>query len=136
MNEHIPISSQKSWIERNLAWFIPSVVVLCLALLFGFIMSIMTLMKSSGPYKEAMMTVRNSTEIQMLIGTPIEDGLFFSGEIQTYGGGSGNASINIPIEGPKDSGVIYLEATKEFGEWTFNLLKVKTNSGEMIDLLE
>ena len=61
-----------------------------------------------------------------MLGTPVTDGIFMSGQINTTGS-TGNASLDIPISGPKGKGNLYVEATKSAGVWTYTTLEVSVS---------
>lgn len=144
MNEqHRPPALQKKprgWMDRNWKWFIPllvvasgTVMVTFFVLIFVFVFS---LMKSSDAYKDAVARTRADPAVQAAIGTPIEEGLFITGNINTSSS-SGEADLAIPVSGPKGSATIYLVATKSAGAWNFSSLVVEIrNTGERINLLE
>ena len=93
-------------------------------------------MKSSDVYKQALARAQSSPTVIEAMGTPIEAGMFLSGNINVQNA-SGNADINIPISGPKGKAVIHAVATKEGGVWSFTTLNVTIQaSGERIDLLD
>ena len=80
-------------------------------------------MKSSEPYKEAMVKAMAHPQVRAELGVPVADGFFVSGNISTAGT-SGQASLDIPISGPKGKGDIYVEAKKSGGTWTYTTLEV------------
>lgn len=144
MNEQVrPPALQKKprgWMDRNWKWFIPllvvasgTVMVTFFVLIFAFVFS---LMKSSDAYKDAVARTRADPAVQAAIGTPIEEGLFVTGNINTSGS-SGQADLAIPLSGPKGNATIYLVATKSAGAWNFSTLVVEIrDTGERINLLE
>ena len=128
-----------NWWNRNWKWLVPVGCLSSLVLTAAFMALIMAfvfgLMKSSDAYKHALAKAKASPEVIDLLGTPIKEGYFPSGNINVSGS-SGNADIAIPISGPKGSATIYLEAYKSSGEWAFSkLIVVQKISGKRIDLL-
>ena len=129
-----------NWWGRNWKWFLP-VGCLGTSILFaGFIASIMFIafsaMKSSDAYKDAVAKASAHPLVQESIGTPIEEGMFASGKINV-GGASGNASLSIPLSGPKGEAILYVKAEKSAGQWTYSILAVEIKATQqMIDLLE
>ena len=70
----------------------------------------------------------------MLLGSPINDGMFLSGNTNVNGA-SGNADLAIPISGPKGKGTIYVAASKSAGRWSYTTLVAEIKrTGERIDL--
>ena len=129
-----------NWWGRNWKWFVP---VGCLGTLFLFacftaliIFFVLGLIKSSDAYNDATAMVRAHPSVQESIGTPIEEGIFISGNIKVSGP-SGKASLSIPVSGPKGKGTLFVEAEKSAGQWTFSTLVLEIKgTRHRIDLLE
>jgi len=129
-----------TWWGRNWKWFVPVGSLGALVLLAGFIASIMFfvfgVMKSSDAYKDAVAKARTHPSVQESIGTPIEEGMFVTGNINVSGP-SGNASLSIPLSGPKGEATLFVEAEKSAGQWTCSTLVVEIKATQQrIDLLE
>jgi hypothetical protein len=110
-----------------------------LAMFAAFLASIFLVvfgaMRSSGAYQIAISRARESPEVVEALGEPVEAGWFISGNINVSGP-SGDASLSIPVSGPRGAGTIYLVAEKIAGEWVFERLEVELEgSGERLDLL-
>ena len=130
----------QNWWGRNWKWFVP---VGCLGLLtisVGFVSVIFffvfSLMKSSDVYKEAIVIAEAHPSVQEAIGTPLKEGTFVSGNLNTSGP-SGEADLAIPISGPNGKGTIYAVAEKSAGQWNFSILVVELKeTGKRLDLLD
>jgi hypothetical protein len=116
---------KKGWFTRNWKWFIP-LVLLAIALfcaccvgagLYGFV----SLMKSTPAFTDGLALVQVDPRAQQLLGTPINAGLFVSGEI-SESGATGTAEISFPVSGPKGSGTVYVTAKKVEGDWIITRL--------------
>jgi len=102
----------------------------------GLLMAVFGLMKSSIAYSGALDRVRASPEVRDVLGTPIEDGLFVTGQINVSGP-TGSAELSFPIEGPRGKATVYVAASKSLGEWHFEHLIVEFDkSGKRIELSE
>ncbi len=114
-------------------------VFLCISLVVGTAVAIITFtfntIKSSDVYQQAMIEAMTNPQVLDALGEPVEAGWFISGSV-SVSGASGDASLSVPISGPKDEGTLYVEAAKSAGSWTFDLLQVEVDgqSGK-IDLL-
>jgi hypothetical protein len=129
-----------NWWRRNWKWCVPVGCLVAVVLFAGFIASIMyfvfAMMKSSDAYIDAVARARAHSSVQESIGMPIEEGLFIAGNINVSGP-SGNASLSIPLSGPKGEGTIFVEAQKSAGRWTFSTLVVEIKeTGQRIDIIE
>lgn len=130
----------QNWWGRNWKWFVPVGCLGSIALFVGFIVLIMGLvfgmMKSSEAYKGAMAEAKAHPAVQQALGTPIEAGLFVTGNIN-ISGSSGQADLAIPVSGPDGKATIYAVAVKSSGQWTFSDLVVEMkDTKQRIDLLE
>ena len=130
----------KNWWGRNWPWAAPVGCLGLLALFAAFAGTIVCLvfgmMKSSAAYKDAVSKAKAHPAVQEAIGTPIDEGLFVSGNINVSGG-SGNANLSIPISGPKGKATVHVVALKSAGRWTFSTLVVDIDGTEQsINLLE
>ena len=127
---------QKTWWKRNQAWVIAVTIggglLLSLVLIMGFVFN---MMKSSDAYQMALRTARAHPAVTAALGTPVEPGFLFSGNINVSGP-SGHADIAIALKGPNGEGTVYCVATKSTGEWTMRQLVFEdAKSGQRTDLL-
>lgn len=132
--------TDKGWWGRNWKWSVPvgclgllglfaAFVVLLVGLVFG-------LMKSSDAYKGALARAAADPAVQEAIGTPVEAGLFVTGNINVSGS-TGQADLAIPIRGPDGRGTIHVVAAKAAGQWQFSTLVVEINGSDLrLNLLE
>ena len=135
----IPAQRPRNWWQRNWKWVVPvgvtAPILVCggfVTLLFTFVHGVMT---GSGAYEQAMATARGDTAVVAALGTPIEDGLLVTGNIQVDNR-SGWAELAIPISGPKGDATLFVTAEKDGGEWYFETLDVRVQgTDEWIDLL-
>lgn len=128
-----------SWWNRNANWAVPVTVLVVLLSIAGFAFGVMALvfgmMKSIDAYQQAVTRATSNPVVIEALGTPITEGFFTSGHVETTGP-SGSAALAIPISGPKGRATIYLEASKSAGEWRFSKLVVEiAGSKQRIDLL-
>lgn len=133
-------SKPENWWSRNWKWFVPVGCLGTIILVAGFVAVIMFIvlgfMKSSDVYKEAVANAKANTSVIDVLGSPIEEGLFVSGNINVSGT-SGRANLSIPISGPDGKATVFVVATREAGNWHFSTLVVEfKESGTQISLLE
>jgi hypothetical protein len=90
--------------------------------------------RHSEAYKLGVSTLQVSPVATNVLGTPISTG-FPSGAI-TYTGPTGRAVLSFSANGPKASGVVFLEAVKKDGAWAITRLALKLDGRDgMIDLV-
>lgn len=130
--------ASRGWLQRNLKWAVPvgclGIILLFALFVGGVITVVMTSFRASDVYKQALAQARANPEVQRALGLPIEPGIMVSGNI-SVSGPSGNATLEIPLSGPKGKGRLYLEAKKAAGKWEFQQLLVAVEGGARIDLL-
>ena len=123
----MPQPPTPGWWQRNWKWFVPvsvvSMVVLFAALILLIFSTVFGMIKSAEPYKDSLAKAVADPQVQSALGSPVTDGFFVNGSISTSGG-SGSASLDIPISGPKGQGNIHVEAKKAAGVWTYSSLEV------------
>jgi hypothetical protein len=130
----------RGWWARNWKWFVPTGCLTLLAFFAAFVAVIVIIVfsaiKSSDVAQTAIAKAKRNADVIDALGSPLKDGLFVSGNVNTSGG-TGHADLSIPISGPKGSGTIYATAEKSAGVWKYSVLVVKIKrSGEQIDLNE
>ena len=112
------------------------VFVLLGFLVFAGIAFVMNTLRSSDVYADALAAAEANPAVVEALGEPIKGGFLISGDIH-YHGGSGEASLAIPISGPEGGATIYADAIMTEGDWAFTQLVVRIGeTGERIDLLE
>jgi hypothetical protein len=109
---------------RNWKWFVPLLCLVCLTGLVGFVTSVLTLMKSSDAYSGAVALAKSSPAVIAALGTPVKDGLLFSGNI-SENNSSGSAHLVIPISGPNGTAHLYVSASRSLSQWHFDELTVE-----------
>ena len=128
-----------SWWKRNWKWAVP--LGGCLGLLVVFILfigsifyGVTAVLEESQPYEYALETINQDKGITSALGSPIvKDGMIQG----SYNNSNGHktADMKIPISGPKGSGTLFVKATRNDGDWTYNVIRVEIKDDESIDLL-
>jgi len=130
------------WWSRNWKWVVPALVVagvvataVPLVAIYLFGSFFLHTMKTSGGYQEALSAARADPAAVQALGTPIKDGWFPTGHVES-GGTTGRSDLAIPVSGPKAGGTLYVRATSSMGTWRLTLLVLQLKgSGQRIDLL-
>jgi len=131
----IPVQ-RKSWLGRNWKWLllVSFLVMVCFGL--GIFALIMSWMRSSDVALEALARAQANPAVVQQLGTRIEEGWLTSGSINVGTGGTGDASLSVPISGPKGNGTVYVTARRIAGVWNYSqMIAAIEGSGEKIDLL-
>jgi len=89
-------------------------------------MIVFGIIKSSEVYQEAVARTKANEQVQQLLGTPIDEGLFVTGNIETSND-KGNADLTIPVSGPNGSAVIRVVAMRSDGRWKYVLMEVDSS---------
>jgi hypothetical protein len=102
----------------------------------GTVVLVFGMMKHTDAYGEALSRARESVAVRQALGEPIEPGFFVWGSVNVQLGGTGTASLTVPLAGPKGRGTLYVRAARSEGRWRFlRLTLVVAATGEEIDLL-
>ena len=125
--------------RRRLVWIVVAAflgVLLLVVLFIGAIAAaVLGSMRSSEPYRFAMQTATHDPRVLSRLGSPVKAGLWVNGTINIRND-SGDADLSIPVQGPLHKGTIHIVAKKSEGEWTYQRLTLKVESGsERLDLL-
>lgn len=125
----------KSWFAKNWKWLVLALATGCIAIPVGIIVMVFALIKNTTPYKVAVQEAATDQRIIDLIGEPIEAGWWVSGSTETSAG-SGSTDLMIPVSGPNGSMIIYVQAQKSAGVWTYETVIAESeDSRQRIDLL-
>ena len=148
MSQPVPQSPQqpyqqpvrRGWWSRNWKWFVPvgclSLLIIAAAGVGLAVYLVFGLIKSSGPYTEAMEYVSSKPAVTEALGEPIEATFWVTGNVNIEND-TGRADLAIPISGPRGDGTIYVEADRSAGQWRLTSVVVEIEqTGERIDLLE
>jgi hypothetical protein len=79
--------------------------------------------KTSSVYQTSVAKARISSEVIKILGQPVHEGWFCSGELTQSSNGSGHARLNIPLSGPNGKGTLEVEASRLGGNWRFSTLQ-------------
>jgi hypothetical protein len=134
-----PATAPATWWGRHWKWFLPA-GCLTLLLLFGggilaFVGLVFGSLRSSEPYQTAMETLRETPEAMELLGEPLKEGWFVSGQVNWSGSG-GHADLAIPLTGARASATLFVVAHREAGEWHYERMELVAEDGSWrLDLL-
>jgi TonB family protein len=133
-----PQQQQKGCLGRNWKWMLPvgclGLILAGVALIGGIVFVAMSAMKSSEVYQGALKVVQTHPAAVERLGQPVNDGWFVKGNISIDGSG-GNANLEIPVSGPKNSGTLYVRAVSPDGTWMYERLDLAVG-GETVSLLD
>jgi len=77
--------------------------------------------------QEMLARVRQNPAVKLALGTPIRAGLLASGGINTDETGWSEAKLDIPLRGPKASGMLRVIAGRGDGPWVLSTLEVQVD---------
>jgi hypothetical protein len=119
-------------------WAVWGVIVFLVSLLAaaGGVFYIFEEVKHSEPYVMAMDRVQVDREALKVLGTPIEPGWWWKGDLSAKEG-SGQAALTIPVKGAAQQGVVHVKATQTNQKWKLEqLFLVPAEGGAPLDLLK
>ena len=120
---------------RLVRWLLAGGVALGAFALLLFVF-LLFLIKGSEAYAEAETFLFEHDEVQRRLGPTVTGDTFPTGQIQTTGGGGGEAALEIDLEGQGGEGTAVVRLVREGGEWrivTAHLHDARTD--ETLDLL-
>ena len=105
-----------SW-RRRIALIVCAVTALGL----GVMVVVEVLLRSSEPYRQAVVSACQDEHVRAKFGVPIRPAWLTAGSIN-WAGPASHARLKIPLHGPRGSGSLSGEADKASGEWRFREL--------------
>ncbi len=131
---------KKSWFRRNWPWVVPlggclTMIIIVVMIVGGAIFGISKAFTSSSPYQEGLAKATTDTYVIEELGDPVESNGIMQGSIQLQNS-VGTAAISIPIKGPKGTGTVYVNGSKQEGKWNYSEVYVIIDAtNEQVDLL-
>jgi hypothetical protein len=83
---------------------------------------------------QALEIAKADSEVQAVLGTPIETSPWKQQSSLSYKDGQSTAHSTIELDGPKADGVLRMDAVKVNDQWTYRVLQVEVPGQEPIDL--
>lgn len=90
--------------------------------------------RQTEPYQHSIDLAINSTKVHQALGEPVKVMRFPQGAVNPAN--RGDAELYIPISGPNGSATIRVNGTNINGSWKYYAIRVDTDRGEHINLLE
>lgn len=110
-------------------------VALAFVVMLGIAFIVLTFMRSSAPCDLAFQAAQASEVLTREIGEPMKKGYFITGSINVSNG-SGNASLVVPIIGPRGEAGVRVNARSEHGRWIFTTMTAEIQgTSQQVDLL-
>jgi hypothetical protein len=81
-------------------------------------------LKSSQLYKMSVIRAKTHPAVVEAVGLPMRDGWFVKGGIRSKDSSS-QARLVFTISGPKGRAIVYIQAKKSAGKWTYSTFQVK-----------
>ena len=115
------------WMRRNWKWFLPLVAALLLACCvvgaLAALLDVFGTIRRSPLYRPALAQIQAHGPIQAELGTPIEAGRLYSGQVDDEA-----AAILFHVHGPRGKGTVQLEGERtDDASWQITSLRVHTD---------
>ena len=110
-------------------------ILIILSLLLMLIsVSVTVRIRTTEPYKYGVNLALQSPEVLQALGEPVTIGWLPQGNVNKSVGG--DARLYIQLRGSKDNGTIRVNGTNREGIWKYYAIRVDTDQGEQINLLD
>jgi hypothetical protein len=117
--------TQRNWaIAGLLVW------VAFFAVAGGMVAGIPYIMKGNQAYDMTMESIRADERVRAAIGADLEDSYWIGGNVTVNADGTGEARLDIPIEGKNGTGSVLSHAVRNGGVWDMRLLVVTVNGSD------
>jgi hypothetical protein len=121
----------QGWFARNKRL---TIALGCLGIPLMFVGAVLTAatvaLRSSGAYQLALTTAERDPSLIAELGAPVQPGWLTMGQVKVHGP-DGEATLVIPISGPRGSGKLSVHASKSAGTWRFSQLQVDVTGRPM-----
>jgi hypothetical protein len=125
--EHF-LTVQRKWAKWAVIVYLLFIALFAAAMFYAF-----TALKNSDVYGLAVSRLEASPEAVAQLGAPITTGMPM-GSLQIYGP-SGQANFSFSVEGRKNRGTVFVDATRDMGTWKINRIELEVeSSGKRINL--
>lgn len=88
----------------------------------GFILSVMSGLRNSDATRSAVHVAEGNPQVVAVTGTPLKAERLVSGHVNLDGSG-GEATLTIPVSGPRGKGSLYSVEIRQGGVWTQQTLE-------------
>ena len=127
------IINKYSWL-KGAAVGIGVLLVLTLICMVISLIGSVAAIRQTEPYQHSVDLAINSPKVHQALGEPVTARRFPQGAVNSANGG--DAELYIPIHGPDGNATIRVNGTNINGSWKYYAIRVDTDRGEHINLLE
>jgi hypothetical protein len=119
--------------RRPWLWILPlgclGLLVLAGGALFAMLSLVNGVIQQADAYTVPLQRAQASADVRRLLGEPVEAGWFTQGNIN-FKNDEGEAELSIPLQGPRGSAILHVEATKQAGDWAYQRMDVVAEAGD------
>ena len=109
-------------------------IVLGIAFIAVLVFIVFGAIKKSDAYKQALTRVKSDQRVIAVLGEPIDDGFWVSGNVHVDSS-KGTADFVFPVSGPKSKARVHAVAATQMQSWEFTTLDVTPEHGPPINVL-
>ena len=127
------IIKSKNWLQRNIKWLLPVIVVVCFlgSALFSTVSDAqmggyVTALNDGALYKDALKQANQNTEVKKIIGTlePIDQLAIIESNVE-YSDNNNHVNLSVRVKGANAKGRMDVIATKLNNAWQYNTIKIR-----------
>ena len=127
------IIKSKNWLQHNIKWLLPVIVVVCFlgSALFSTVSDAqmggyVTAFNDGALYKDALKQANQNTEVKKIIGTlePIDQLAIIESNVE-YSDNNNHVNLSVRVKGANAKGRMDVIATKLNNAWQYNTIKIR-----------
>ena len=123
----------KNWLQRNIKWLLPVIVVVCFlgSALFSTVSDAqmggyVTALNDDALYKDALKQAQKNKEVVKVLGTlePIDQMAIIESNVE-YSDNNNHVNLSVRVKGSKAKGKMDVIATKGNNTWQYNAITIR-----------
>ncbi|KGO88194.1 hypothetical protein Q765_03905 [Flavobacterium rivuli WB 3.3-2 = DSM 21788] len=123
----------KNWLQRNIKWLLPVIVVVCFlgSALFSTVSDAqmggyVTALNDDALYKDALKQAQQNKEVVKVLGTlePIDQMAIIESNVE-YSDNNNHVNLSVRVKGSKAKGKMDVIATKGNNTWQYNTITIR-----------
>ncbi|HUP49551.1 MAG TPA: cytochrome c oxidase assembly factor Coa1 family protein [Thermoanaerobaculia bacterium] len=133
-----PRVTRGGWWSRNWKWVVPVGCLTPIILIGGCVAAIafvaISAIRATDLYTDSVRRAQADPRVIEQLGAPVEAGWWVMGSVKIEND-RGSAQFTVPLHGTRKKGSLDVEGSRDGGEWTYSVIRVRVEDGPVIDLI-